>query len=95
MRIGKRIPVDCLPPNINASVGTTIIEIPGIPAFAIPTSIAQTTIRDQSVIVNPNDDDNSTIDEGKNKFGAKLAENNRYNRAFVNHCQYRVLFNPS
>ena len=46
--MGSNTPVDCFPPKISASVGTTIIETPGTPVFDIPISMAQKTISSQS-----------------------------------------------
>jgi hypothetical protein len=58
--------VDCLPPKIKASVGTTSIETPGTPVLDIPMSIAQTKISIQSTVDKENDESNPFI--GQIKF---------------------------
>ena len=60
--MGSKMPVDCLPPKINASVGTTIIETPGTPVFDIPISMAQNTISTQSVTDKENECINDNIE---------------------------------
>ena len=66
IRIGSKIPVDCFPPKIKASVGTTIIDTPGTPVFDIPMSTAQKTINIQSKADSENEESNPVIKGGEN-----------------------------
>jgi hypothetical protein len=59
--MGSKTPVDCLPPKIIASVGTTIIETPGTPVFDIPISMAHNIISVQSKADKENEESNSDI----------------------------------
>ena len=63
IKIGNRMPVDCLPPKIIASVGTTIIETPGTPVLDIPISIAQIAMSVQSVTESIKVEDSPAISE--------------------------------